>query len=256
MTNNNKKYTPELRFLECTENWIEKKLGEITTNEDNKRRPISKILRKKGKYPYFGANGIQDYVSDYIFDGEYLLVGEDGSVLTKENTPVINWASGRFWVNNHAHVLSQKNGISLKLISYILSTIKIEGRVTGIPPKLNQDNLYTILIPIPSSSMEQKKIADCLSSLDTYIDTTKRKLELLKEYKKGLMQQLFPAPGKNIPELRFPEFRKASAWGYQALGAMGDTYGGLSGKSAEEILNYFYEGCEIKEVADYVRNNE
>ena len=235
MTNNNKKYTPELRFLECTENWIEKKLGEITTNEDNKRRPISKILRKKGKYPYFGANGIQDYVSDYIFDGEYLLVGEDGSVLTKENTPVINWASGRFWVNNHAHVLSQKNGISLKLISYILSTIKIEGRVTGIPPKLNQDNLYTILIPIPSSSMEQKKIADCLSSLDTYIDTTKRKLELLKEYKKGLMQQLFPAPGKNIPELRFPEFRKASAWGYQALGAMGDTYGGLSGKSAEDF---------------------
>ena len=118
MTNNNKKYTPELRFLECTENWIEKKLGEITTNEDNKRRPISKILRKKGKYPYFGANGIQDYVSDYIFDGEYLLVGEDGSVLTKENTPVINWASGRFWVNNHAHVLSQKNGISLKLIPF------------------------------------------------------------------------------------------------------------------------------------------
>lgn len=235
MTKNNKKYTPELRFLECTENWIEKKLGEITTNEDNKRRPISKILRKKGKYPYFGANGIQDYVSDYIFDGEYLLVGEDGSVLTKENTPIINWASGRFWVNNHAHVLSQKNGISLKLISYILSTIKIEGRVTGIPPKLNQDNLYTILIPIPSSSMEQKKIAGCLSSLDTYIDTTKRKLELLKEYKKGLMQQLFPTPGKNIPELRFPEFRKASAWVYQTLGSMGDTYGGLSGKSAEDF---------------------
>ncbi len=235
MTKNNKKYTPELRFLECTENWIEKKLGEITTNEDNKRRPISKILRKKGKYPYFGANGIQDYVSDYIFDGEYLLVGEDGSVLTKENTPIINWASGRFWVNNHAHVLSQKNGISLKLISYILSTIKIEGRVTGIPPKLNQDNLYTILIPIPPSSMEQKKIAGCLSSLDTYIDTTKRKLELLKEYKKGLMQQLFPTPGKNIPELRFPEFRKASAWVYQTLGSMGDTYGGLSGKSAEDF---------------------
>lgn len=235
MTNNNNKYSPELRFPEFTDKWITKKLGEITINKDSKRCPISKTVRKKGIYPYYGANGIRDYVSDYIFDGEYLLVGEDGSVLTKENTPVIHWASGKFWVNNHAHVLSQKNGMSLKFISYVLSTIKIEGRVTGIPPKLNQDSLHTILIPIPSSPIEQKKIAACLSSLDIYLDTTKHKLELLKEYKKGLMQQLFPRNGKNVPELRLPEFQNAPVWVYQALGSIGDTYGGLSGKSAEDF---------------------
>lgn len=101
---------------------------------------------------------------------------------------------------------------------------------------ITSDQIIGRKIVIPESKIEQSKIAVCLSSLDNYIDATKRKLELLKEYKKGLMRQLFPAPGKNIPELRFPEFRKASAWGYQALGAMGDTYGGLSRKSAEDFV--------------------
>lgn len=188
--------TPRLRFPEFTGEWEEKKLGDITNNEDNRRRPISKTERKAGEYPYYGANGVQDYVDDYIFDGDYLLVGEDGSVLTKENTPVINWVSGKFWVNNHAHVLSQKGDTSLKLISYILSTVKIDGRVTGIPPKLNQENLNTILVSIPGSPIEQQKIADCLSELDTLIAAETAQLESLKDHKKGLMQQLFPQPAK------------------------------------------------------------
>ena len=187
---------PRLRFPEFTGEWEEKKLGDITNNEDNRRRPISKTERKAGEYPYYGANGVQDYVDDYIFDGDYLLVGEDGSVLTKENTPVINWVSGKFWVNNHAHVLSQKGDTSLKLISYILSTVKIDGRVTGIPPKLNQENLNTILVSIPGSPIEQQKIADCLSELDTLIAAETAQLESLKDHKKGLMQQLFPQPAK------------------------------------------------------------
>ena len=188
--------TPRLRFPGFTGEWVEKKLRDITNNEDNRRRPISKTERKSGEYPYYGANGIQDYVDDYIFDGDYLLVGEDGSVLTKENTPVINWASGKFWVNNHAHVLSQKGDTSLKLISYVLSMVKIDGRVTGIPPKLNQDNLNSILVYIPHSPDEQQKIADCLSELDSLIAAETAQLESLKEHKKGLMQQLFPQPAK------------------------------------------------------------
>ena len=161
--NNN---TPRLRFPGFTGEWVEKKLGDITINEDNKRRPITKSDRKKGAFPYYGANGIQDYVDDYLFDGDYLLVGEDGSVLTKDNTPVTNWVSGKFWVNNHAHVLSQKEGTSLKLISYILSTIKIQGLVTGIPPKLKQENLNNILVPIPADPAEQEKIASVLMEMD------------------------------------------------------------------------------------------
>lgn len=188
--------TPSMRFSGFEGDWEEKKLGDITINEDNKRRPIAKVDRKEGAYPYYGANGIQDYVEDYIFDGDYLLVGEDGSVISKDNTPVINWASGKFWVNNHAHVLSQKDNISLKFVSYNLSTIKIMGLVTGIPPKLKQENLNNIKVMIPSSPEEQKKIADCLTALDDQIAAESAKLEALKDQKTGLMQQLFPHPAK------------------------------------------------------------
>ena len=91
-----------------------------------------------------------------------------------------------------------------------------------------------IKLPCPSLA-EQKKIADCLSSLDKYIDATKRKLELLKEHKKGLMQKLFPAKGKTLPELRFPEFIGTKEWTPKQLGSIGETFGGLSGKSAEDF---------------------
>ena len=216
MSEKNNKYTPNLRFPEFSGEWEETKLGEVTRNEDSKRRPISKIDRAVGEYPYYGANGIQDHVNDYIFDGDYLLVGEDGSVLTKENTPVINWASGKFWVNNHAHVLSQKDDTSLKLISYLLSRVKIDGLVTGIPPKLNQDNLNTISIPLPPSPAEQDKIASCLSVMDDLIAAQAEKVEALKEKKTGLMQQLFPQPGETTPRLRFPEF--TGEWEVKKLG--------------------------------------
>ena len=72
---------------------------------DSRRKPVTKKDRVSGMYPYYGANGVQDYVDGYLFDGEYLLVGEDGSVINKDNSPVLTWAKGKIWVNNHAHVL-------------------------------------------------------------------------------------------------------------------------------------------------------
>lgn len=204
--------TPRLRFPGFEGEWEEKRLGDITFNEDSKRRPITKTIRVKGEIPYYGANGIQDYVCDYIFDGNYLLVGEDGSVLTANNTPVINWASGKFWVNNHAHVLSQKDSVSLKLISYILSRKSILGLVTGIPPKLNQENLNNIIVTIPTNPSEQQKIASCLTEMDNLIAVQGQKVEALKEKKKGLMQQLFPQNGESTPRLRFPGFE--GEWEY------------------------------------------
>ena len=208
--------TPQLRFPGFTGEWKEKKLGDVTNNEDNKRCPIARMNRKDGVYPYYGANGIQDYVDDYIFDGDYLLVGEDGSVLSKENSPVIHWASGKFWVNNHAHVLSQKGNVNLKFVSYNLSTIKIQGLVTGIPLKLNQENLNNISLPIPSKPAEQQKIANCLSELDALITAQGQKVEALKEKKKGLMQQMFPQDGETTPRLRFPSFTEE--WKERKLG--------------------------------------
>lgn len=72
------------------------------------RKPVTKAAREAGEYPYYGANGIQDYVSDYIFDGTFVLVGEDGSVVTPAGTPVVAWATGKIWVNNHAHIIEEK----------------------------------------------------------------------------------------------------------------------------------------------------
>lgn len=209
---NSNKNIPQLRFPGFTGEWEEKKLVDVTNNEDNRRRPVSKTERKDGDYPYYGANGIQDFIDNYIFDGDYLLVGEDGSVLSSDNTPVINWASGKFWVNNHAHVLSQKGDNSLKYVSYILSSIKIPGLVTGIPPKLNQENLNNILLAIPPSLNEQQKIAECLSEIDNLIAAQGEKVDALREKKKGMMQQMFPKQGETTPRLRFPGF--TGEWDY------------------------------------------
>ena len=183
---------PELRFPGFEGNWEVKRLGEIADNNDSRRRPVSKSDRKSGTYPYYGANGIQDYVEGFIFDGDFLLIGEDGSVINENDTPVLNWASGKIWVNNHAHVLSENNLACLKFIYYALGVVKISGLVTGIPPKLNQDNLNRIKIALPPSLPEQQKIASCLSSLDEGIAAQQEKVEALKEHKKGLKQKLFP----------------------------------------------------------------
>lgn len=100
---------------------------------------------------------------------------------------------------------------------------------------VNMDSFKKLTIPYPASLSEQKKIAGCFVSIDKEIDATKRKLNLLKGHKKGLMQRLFPAKGKTTPELRFPEFQNATEWSIKSLGVIGDTLGGLSGKSAEDF---------------------
>lgn len=94
----------------CPEGVEFKQLERCCTVLDNKRKPIKKTEREAGEYPYYGANGIQDYVSDYIFDGTYVLVGEDGSVMTPNGNPVVNWAEGKIWVNNHAHIVEDQEG--------------------------------------------------------------------------------------------------------------------------------------------------
>ena len=197
---------PVLRFPEFDQEWEDNILGAVSLNEDNKRRPVSKSERVAGEYPYYGANGIQDYVNQFIYSGERLLIGEDGSVLTEEGTPVLNWATGEFWVNNHAHVLSQKDGSSLKYLYYYLSTVRIPGLVTGISPKLTQDNLNSIRVLLPPSLNEQKKLAECLSAIDELIYALDQKVDALKARKKGLIQQLFPQGDETTPRLRFPGY--------------------------------------------------
>lgn len=136
---------------------------------DNQRKPVSKDKRVSGIYPYYGANGIQDYVDNYIFDGTFLLVGEDGSVINPDNSPVINWATGKIWVNNHSHILSEKQDIAnLRYVYYYLSTTDVSSLVRGMPPKLNQQNLKSIQIPVPSLA-EQEKIVGILDNFEILI---------------------------------------------------------------------------------------
>lgn len=152
-----------------------KKLGEVCIILDHLRKPISKENRKKGNIPYYGANGIQDYVFDYIFEGEYLLFGEDGSVINKDNSPILNWAEGKIWVNNHAHVLSENIEIAvLRYVYFYLQTIDVSDIVRGTPPKINQTNLRNIPIPVPPLEIQR----EIVNVLDTF---TKLEAELEAE---------------------------------------------------------------------------
>ncbi|WEV59538.1 restriction endonuclease subunit S [Bifidobacterium sp. ESL0728] len=140
--------------------WLE--LGDLVNILDTQRKPVTRGDRESGQIPYYGANGIQDYVKHFIFDGTFLLVGEDGSVLTEAGKPVLNWATGKIWVNNHAHILEQReNKPMLRYIMYALSSIDISELVHGTPPKLTQKSLRTIRVPVPSLA-EQQRIIDIL----------------------------------------------------------------------------------------------
>ena len=134
-------YHPELK-CEIPEGWGVEKLGNITICHDSKRVPLSSNDRElvKGKIPYYGATGIMDYVNDYIFDGDYVLMAEDGSVMTEKGTPILQRISGKNWVNNHAHVLEPVKNHSCKLLMMLLKDVSVMKIKTGsIQMKINQE---------------------------------------------------------------------------------------------------------------------
>ncbi|MTQ41274.1 MULTISPECIES: restriction endonuclease subunit S [unclassified Streptococcus] len=142
-------YNPELK-REIPEGWGVEKLGDITICHDSKRVPLSSNDRElvKGKIPYYGATGIMDYVNDYIFDGDYVLMAEDGSVMTETGTPILQRISGKNWVNNHAHVLEPVKNHSCKLLMMLLKDVSVMKIKTGsIQMKINQENMNKIVVP-------------------------------------------------------------------------------------------------------------
>ena len=160
-----------------------KRLEECCNILDNKRRPITKSARQLGKYPYYGANGIQDYVSDYIFDGTYVLVGEDGSVITHDGNPVVTWANGRIWVNNHAHIISEIKDVSLRYLYYYIQTINISNLIHGNIPKLNQGDFKKLIVAVPPIEVQNEivRILDNFTELETELE---KKLEAELEARK------------------------------------------------------------------------
>jgi len=137
---------------EADASWEEGVLGDVIEIFDNKRVPLSKMQRNMMKdgelYPYYGAASIMDYVNNYLFDGEYILLGEDGTVRTDEGYPVLQYATGKFWVNNHAHILKAKEPYNNFFIWNYLSKKNIDRIVTGaVQPKINQGNLKSLDFP-------------------------------------------------------------------------------------------------------------
>ncbi|MDY5360266.1 MAG: restriction endonuclease subunit S [Sodaliphilus sp.] len=156
--------------------WKVGTLFDVANLHDRYRRPLSSNQRSlmAKKYPYYGATSLMDFVEDYIFDGEYVLMGEDGSVVTEKGYPFIQYVWGKIWVNNHAHVLSGKDGFPTELLIPFLKTYNIKGLVTGaVQAKLNQANMAQIQIPIPPKKN--------INNLSVIIKSIYKKYRLLTE---------------------------------------------------------------------------
>ena len=180
---------PEIRFKGYTDAWEQRKLSDVADRFDNLRVPISAADRIPGKTPYYGANGIQDYVDGYTHDGEFLLVAEDGAN-DLEDYPV-NYVNGKIWVNNHAHVIQSKPDIALNsFLMYAIKQIKMNQFIVGgSRAKLNAEVMMSLPITIPDIK-EQLFIGDYFQGIDNLITLHQRKLDELKNMKKTLLQQM------------------------------------------------------------------
>ena len=158
---------------------------------DSRRIPITASNRKEGPYPYYGANGIQDYVDDYIFDDELVLLAEDGGNFGSKERPIAYRVSGKCWVNNHAHVLKPKDGMNVDYLCYSLMFYDTEKLVNGATrQKLTQAMMRKILIPKRSIS-EQKKIVDTLNTIQNSIAKQTKRIKLLDNLIKARFVEMF-----------------------------------------------------------------
>ncbi|WP_194857204.1 restriction endonuclease subunit S [Morganella morganii] len=184
--------------------WRKLKLKDCATCHDNKRKPLNSEERSqmKGTIPYWGANGIVDYVSEYIFDGEFVLLAEDGGNFSEYQTrPIANILRGKAWVNNHAHILSGKKDCTNAWLYYSLVHKNILGFVNGgTRAKLNKSDMLLIPINLPSIK-EQQAIAKVLITADQEIDALQKRLEHLKLEKKALMQQLLTGKRRVVADV-------------------------------------------------------
>ena len=182
---------PKIRFSGFTDGWEQRKLGDIVEFLDTLRKPLTENKRTKGPYPYYGASGVVDHVADYLFNEELILLSEDGANITDRNYPVCFLASGKYWVNNHAHVLRAKPKMDNNFICMSLERKDYSNYNTGMAmPKLNQDTCRRIPVDCPSYE-EQKKIGDYFRSLDNLITLHQSKLEKLRLIKKSMLEQMF-----------------------------------------------------------------
>ena len=175
------------------EGWRTGTIGEIIDIHDSKRIPLSNAERskiKKKTYPYYGAASLMDYVDDYIFDGRYLLLGEDGTVVDDYGYPVLQYVWGKFWVNNHAHVLTGKNGFNVESLYMLFKNISVRSIVTGaVQPKISQSNLKSIQVVIPPRNVVST-FNEKIDPLFAMIRLNKEENERLSILRDTLLQKL------------------------------------------------------------------
>ena len=164
---------------------------------DSLRVPITASDREEGKYPYYGANGIQDYVADYIFDDELVLLAEDGGNFGSKERPIAYRVSGKCWVNNHAHVLKPRDGLNVDYLCYSLMFYKVDGMINGATrQKLTQASMRKMQIPYRKIE-DQLHIVDKLEKVIGIIEKYRRELNLLDNLIKARFVEMFGDPVSN-----------------------------------------------------------
>jgi len=222
-------------------------LGDVANFLDTIRKPLEGAKRIPGPYPYYGASGIVDFVDGYLFDEELVLLSEDGANITDRNYPVCFLATGKYWVNNHAHVLKIKGGNENNFVCNSLEQKDYKKYNSGMAmPKLNQEICREIPILCPNYN-EQKKIGDFFRNLDNLITLHQRKYDKLVVIKKSMLEKMFPKNGQTKPEIRFSGF--TDDWEQRKLGEYVSIISG-------EAPSKFEEGTELYVKVDDLNYND
>ena len=181
---------PEIRFAGYTDAWEKHQLNEISKRFDNLRVPVTASDRTAGQIPYFGANGVQDYVTGYTHNGKFILIAEDGANDLQDYP--IHYVQGKVWVNNHAHVIQAINNLADNIfLLNVLKTINVEPfLVGGGRAKLNADTLMNLSVTLPKVD-EQLKIGQLMNKVERLVVVNQRRVDLLKQEKKALLQKMF-----------------------------------------------------------------
>lgn len=169
------------------------RFDQVTINYDRKRIPLSGADREKrqGNYPYYGAQGVIDHVDDYIFDGEYLLIAEDGENLKSKKQNIAQMASGRFWVNNHAHIVQGNHLCDTQYLCYLINLMDLSGFITGsAQPKLSQANMNMITLALPDIDT-QRRIVSFIRSIDNKIVVNERINDNLRQQLQAVYHLMF-----------------------------------------------------------------
>lgn len=228
-----KTIVPALRFPEFQDmnEWEENKLNSLCDIVNGKCNAQDHV--EGGKYPLFDRSAVVKYSNDYLYDCEAIIIPGEGVKF------IPKYYIGKFNLHQRAYALKDFscNGRFLFYCMEYYSGLLAIKAVKSTVLSLRLPILQNFLLYIPNNNTEQQKIADCLSSLDELIEATAQKVDALKEHKKGLMQRLFPAEEKNVPDLRFPEFQEKKEWKEKQLGNIGEIITGNT-PSTKDITNY------------------